>query len=68
MDGICAMKGGARLAQSLCPQDPEKIGFFNDFSRPLEADSASGQKRDSRLFSDPPEARFLPRLSVNRGD
>jgi hypothetical protein len=34
---LCAMKDGARLAQSLGAQRPENIGFFNDFSRPMEA-------------------------------
>jgi hypothetical protein len=36
---ISAMKGRARLAQSLGLQTTEKIGFFNDFSSPPDADS-----------------------------
>jgi hypothetical protein len=44
---ICAMKGGARLAQSLAPQGIEQIGIFRDFSSPPEAVSRAVKKRDS---------------------
>ena len=47
MKCICAMKDRARLAQSLIPQDIEKMGIFIDFSSPRKAVSGTSQKRDS---------------------
>jgi hypothetical protein len=45
---LSAMKGGARLAQSLGVQDTEKIGFFKDFSSRPKAVSGTLKKRDSQ--------------------
>jgi hypothetical protein len=45
---ISAMKGAVRLAQSLYQQVIDKMGFFDGFSRRLNADSEGLQKRDSQ--------------------
>jgi hypothetical protein len=37
MGSISAMKGDARLAQSLSPQDIENMGILRDFSSPPKA-------------------------------
>jgi hypothetical protein len=47
------MKDRARLAQSLIPQDIEKMGIFIDFSSPRKAVSGTLQKRDSADDSAP---------------
>jgi hypothetical protein len=59
---ICAMKGEARLAQSLGAQATEKIGFFKGFSTPPEAISRTSQKRDSQALSAPQKRGILSSL------
>ena len=58
MECICAMKGGARLAQSPHLQGFENMVVLRDFSSPPEADSTARQKRDSQLYSTWAKARF----------
>src|ERR1700744_3600118 len=59
---ISAMKEGPRLAQPLAPQTTEKIGFFNDFSRPPRAVSGPSQKRDSAAVTAPGFRQFFGQL------
>src|SRR5262249_42220059 len=58
--GICAMKGGLRLAQSILPQPFEQIGIFRRFSRRSKADSEAREKPDSRALFRVENDRILP--------
>jgi hypothetical protein len=59
LQAICAMKEGLRLAQSIFWQPFEQMGFFNEFSRLLQADSEARKKPDSGARSGSPKAWIL---------